>query len=102
VSCRLATYRPSLHDALPILRDAALEVISLARAQHAHLAADGHLDLTGDDDAALLALVHDHRLAGVAAWRHHLAQDAHLPLGPVRSEEHTSELQSRENLVCRL
>src|SRR5690606_39829285 len=23
-------------------------------------------------------------------------------LGPVRSEEHTSELQSRENLVCRL
>src|SRR5690606_40783090 len=23
-------------------------------------------------------------------------------LGPLRSEEHTSELQSRENLVCRL
>src|SRR5690606_40903236 len=23
-------------------------------------------------------------------------------IGPVRSEEHTSELQSRENLVCRL
>src|SRR5690606_41030244 len=23
-------------------------------------------------------------------------------LGPIRSEEHTSELQSRENLVCRL
>src|SRR5690606_41440162 len=25
-----------------------------------------------------------------------------LPLPPARSEEHTSELQSRENLVCRL
>src|SRR5690606_39954828 len=25
-----------------------------------------------------------------------------MGLGPVRSEEHTSELQSRENLVCRL
>src|SRR5690606_39875363 len=24
-----------------------------------------------------------------------------IPLAPVRSEEHTSELQSRENLVCR-
>src|SRR5690606_40277510 len=24
------------------------------------------------------------------------------PIGPLRSEEHTSELQSRENLVCRL
>src|SRR5690606_42007673 len=27
----------------------------------------------------------------------------HRPVGPIgRSEEHTSELQSRENLVCRL
>src|SRR5690606_41947676 len=26
----------------------------------------------------------------------------HFPLQPDRSEEHTSELQSRENLVCRL
>src|SRR5690606_41339947 len=27
---------------------------------------------------------------------------AHPPAGHLRSEEHTSELQSRENLVCRL
>src|SRR2546425_8925334 len=27
---------------------------------------------------------------------------AHAPLGPVRSEEHTSELQSLAYLVCRL
>src|SRR5690606_41290210 len=31
-----------------------------------------------------------------------LAADAPGPTGAVRSEEHTSELQSRENLVCRL
>src|SRR5690606_41534627 len=30
------------------------------------------------------------------------ADDARIVRRPVRSEEHTSELQSRENLVCRL
>src|SRR5690606_40582958 len=35
-----------------------------------------------------------------AATRLHLNDDLKLLLG--RSEEHTSELQSRENLVCRL
>src|SRR5436309_9777369 len=30
------------------------------------------------------------------------ARAAGVPEGPLRSEEHTSELQSRENLVCRL
>src|SRR5690606_41673751 len=30
------------------------------------------------------------------------ALDRHSPPAHVRSEEHTSELQSRENLVCRL
>src|SRR5690606_40791092 len=31
-----------------------------------------------------------------------ILQEANLELGRYRSEEHTSELQSRENLVCRL
>src|SRR5436309_7874050 len=30
------------------------------------------------------------------------ATDGHVAIGGRRSEEHTSELQSRENLVCRL
>src|SRR5436309_8613738 len=30
------------------------------------------------------------------------ARVGRVPPGPSRSEEHTSELQSRENLVCRL
>src|SRR5690606_39872152 len=40
----------------------------------------------GDDDAGLQPALGDRRLDG----------------GLQRSEEHTSELQSRENLVCRL
>src|SRR2546421_5928907 len=31
-----------------------------------------------------------------------LFPDAQVTIGPVRSEEHTSELQSRSDLVCRL
>src|SRR5690606_41616140 len=31
-----------------------------------------------------------------------LAEHVPRPVGALRSEEHTSELQSRENLVCRL
>src|SRR5690606_40552185 len=30
------------------------------------------------------------------------AKDEKIPISDIRSEEHTSELQSRENLVCRL
>src|SRR5690606_40989644 len=42
-------------------------------------------------------------------WMHGKWHDGFFPVGPaiasakaIRSEEHTSELQSRENLVCRL
>src|SRR5437660_3117452 len=49
----------------------------------------------------------DHLPADVPAWpahhhrlRHH--DDGRLPHGRLRSEEHTSELQSRGHLVCRL
>src|SRR5690606_41768632 len=34
--------------------------------------------------------------------KHHAALGGAVELGDHRSEEHTSELQSRENLVCRL
>src|SRR5690606_42018787 len=46
-----------------------------------------------------------HQRAAPALRRHHARSDQHLHrhhgVGG-RSEEHTSELQSRENLVCRL
>src|SRR5438552_19062369 len=48
-------------------------------------------------DAAPPVLDGDHRRAGV---RLHL--DAHTRDGRARSEEHTSELQSPDHLVCRL
>src|SRR5690606_40889430 len=90
-----AIYTLSLHDALPIspvVRD------------------------NFDADPCLVQVLQDaHHLAMVKAVRR---QDGHLatlgPRGRVarkahrrrrlgdRSEEHTSELQSRENLVCRL
>src|SRR5690606_17308219 len=40
-------------------------------------------------------------LASQPQWQGQL-RDGHLHLNAPRSEEHTSELQSRENLVCRL
>src|SRR2546430_6430240 len=35
-------------------------------------------------------------------WRRQLRSQALISTGPIRSEEHTSELQSQSNLVCRL
>src|SRR2546429_4554336 len=44
-----------------------------------------------------------HRLADLPRLVHRAAKTALAPpTGPVRSEEHTSELQSRLHLVCRL
>src|SRR5690606_41706344 len=54
----------------------------------------GVLDLV-DDPIQGQDLVHDGRRRGDQL-------QTILPLQPLRSEEHTSELQSRENLVCRL
>src|SRR3712207_8398602 len=76
-------YTLSLHDALPI---------SLRR-----------------DDAALHGLDRGRRPHHQGHGRRHRQQDRHLRLRPPdgggegsRSEEHTSELQSRQYLVCRL
>src|SRR5690606_41769352 len=97
-----AIHTLSLHDALPILRrqlrpDGLLMAAfiggeSLTELREAFLAAD--LAVSGGASArvAPMAQVRD---AGA------LLQRAGFAL-PVRSEEHTSELQSRENLVCRL
>src|SRR5690606_40597966 len=95
-----ATSRLSLHDALPI-----------PQRGHAPMRRDA-LE-TGDDrhPAILEALVklggvdlHDPRRAMgvIGADRHLPARKAARLDTHFRSEEHTSELQSRENLVCRL
>src|SRR5690606_41813941 len=76
----------SLHDALPI---------SAVQRQHRRVGARRAVE--GEAVAAPLELLRD--LVGVRAGR----DEAAAPdLEVARSEEHTSELQSRENLVCRL
>src|SRR5690606_40234505 len=77
----------SLHDALPIsAHDQARHIPAVAAAEGdelAHARADARLDVA--------------RLGDTAAGD---GDDVAEPCN--RSEEHTSELQSRENLVCRL
>src|SRR5690606_39700487 len=91
-------YTLSLHDALPICVDTALDRVTfkldVTLAQH-ELLACGHFDLFLDQINA-----GDHFGDGVLD----LNTGVHLDKEElaVRSEEHTSELQSRENLVCRL
>src|SRR5690606_41812158 len=82
---------PSLHDALPIF-----EALLAADRLPAHdvVAAALVIEVAGP---AVLAL-HRRRRVEAFALTDALAQ----VLVVVRSEEHTSELQSRENLVCRL
>src|SRR5207249_7763242 len=83
-------YPLSLHDALPISRDlpAVLPVFD-----HQHLFVGGmelvHAGVFAGGDFG----PHQSRLDG--------AQQREHPFAP-RSEEHTSELQSRFDLVCRL
>src|SRR5690606_41814353 len=95
VSSPTEIYTLSLHDALPIWLEHVELEIALAggkadcriiahhlRHHHGHGFRLGRIDLARHDRAARLVFRNGQ-----------LAQ---------RSEEHTSELQSRENLVCRL
>src|SRR5690606_41773608 len=78
-----AIYPLSLHDALPICQgDFRLRLARLVQIQ-AHRNDGAAVPLDGADQLVDL-----------------LAVQQQLPVA--RSEEHTSELQSRENLVCRL
>src|SRR5690606_42055178 len=72
-------YTLSLHDALPIYRRPGLQQV--VSAQRRHLLDHGGGPGTPTGDARM---------------------QSHQTLKGHRSEEHTSELQSRENLVCRL
>src|SRR5688500_19484376 len=77
-----STYTLSLHDALPISNVKVSRIGSNAAARHTAMANANHR-------------VHPSRRA-IGSTSHHTTRP------PVRSEEHTSELQSPCNLVCRL
>src|SRR5690606_41627107 len=89
-------YTLSLHDALPIWVDAA------------RVGDDLDLLLQGQREAVLELAEEGLGVTELGALHPVAAEDEHGQLGEVvagedvRSEEHTSELQSRENLVCRL
>src|SRR5690606_41474212 len=86
----------SLHDALPIYLD---ELVEFECVLHRQLARDG-FDEAPDDHRHRLRLGQSPRLE-VEQLLLRDARDGRL-VAELRSEEHTSELQSRENLVCRL
>src|SRR5690606_41221745 len=85
------TYTLSLHDALPI---------STQEYLHQHLA---NLGFAGDGRLALMygGMPLDQREKIKQAFQAGPSESG-AEVRILRSEEHTSELQSRENLVCRL
>src|SRR5207253_10806799 len=90
-------YTLSLHDALPISQR--LDLLALDRRRLEELLLpDGETDLRRDPHRVLhLDGSRGIRLAGIRRVR-----GPQRPPAVLRSEEHTSELQSRGHLVCRL
>src|SRR5206468_10797813 len=85
----------SLHDALPISAAS-----SVQPARRAVLVADG--GVVGAIDGAALEPGRTPRVEGAAAGQRRRVRRLAVDRGEPRSEEHTSELQSRSELVCRL
>src|SRR5690606_41923898 len=85
----------SLHDALPILRKIQLDLVC------AGLGAIGLHDLADQRLQVHLVKIQP-QPTGLDAADIQQVVDQRLEAVGLRSEEHTSELQSRENLVCRL
>src|SRR5690625_7064730 len=91
-------YTLSLHDALPISRRARRSLGGAAAEPldgRDHGLAAGHGDRAGDGQRTL-------RGADRHRGRRRPRTRSGRPRGTRRSEEHTSELQSRGQLVCRL
>src|SRR5207249_10118407 len=95
------TYTLSLHDALPISRKGIRRSLALngddfkigeAIQDFAELAIEKNRAAIDDNDAAAKRLNIGHIVAG----------EKNRGFADGRSEEHTSELQSRFDLVCRL
>src|SRR5690606_41989089 len=97
-----STHVLSLHDALPIFRSLAGRRSAFRRkgkvfaaVESQHLAGEGGHGQDGQHRAG------NGFRAGMALEEEGVDGPLEFGLG-LRSEEHTSELQSRENLVCRL
>src|SRR5690606_36025440 len=96
-----ALYTLSLHDALPI-SDEVTDAVALDALVADFEARGVEFQIVGLGDP-----LHPQVVGAEGADRDRDLLEAFLPLAGgdddfLRSEEHTSELQSRENLVCRL
>src|SRR5690606_41655984 len=89
-----AIYTLSLHDALPISSRFVSRVVTNHVADVA--VHDHHVDVTAPSPR------HDVGPSCARSWSPARSTPRYAPPVRWRSEEHTSELQSRENLVCRL
>src|SRR5690606_41518925 len=94
-------YTPPLHDALPISRSAQRASTPTSRAERS--------PTWSSSECAALRSAGRERPSALGCSRSSMCWRSRAPVGPRvaenarrRSEEHTSELQSRENLVCRL
>src|SRR5687768_12916876 len=94
-----AIYTLSLHDALPIFQDGPVD--QAGRERYGDGQVGGRfVDVDAADGIDEHVLLRGPEAAPAREDR----QDEHhaVPVDPARSEEHTSELQSRLHLVCRL
>src|SRR5690606_41483274 len=92
-------YPLSLHDALPIL---AWECDGYTLERHPPEAVV--LPASTEEVSRVMRLLHQAQVPVIPRGAGTSLSGATMPVGGgvvVRSEEHTSELQSRENLVCR-
>src|SRR2546430_5903426 len=101
------SYRYYAHDGVTTALELEIGTFPVARwyAERDGRALINYGVTVGHPGARRALLRHDQSLTGAAAlgdtsrtWTHGTLRDAELP----RSEEHTSELQSQSNLVCRL
>src|SRR5690606_42122711 len=87
-------YTLSLHDALPIsIQDVPLAVTAVSGQQLENSGVQDLRDVTQVAPSLQMGTGQSNSSGTIARIR---------GIGTGRSEEHTSELQSRENLVCRL
>src|SRR5207248_10152733 len=95
------TYTLSLHDALPIWVLAPERALRIGHVHVARAVEPARGDLHGHDLPAL-GVVHRKRVAPCETEVVRLRDPDACGRDDVRSEEHTSELQSPYDLVCRL
>src|SRR5690606_41268054 len=99
---RTRRYPLSLHDALPIFNGlvGTCELLATTRLEEEQRE---YVSAIQASSRSLLALVEDVLdISAIEAGKLRLHQEEFSIAETIRSEEHTSELQSRENLVCRL